>query len=136
MNKQYYVWILMLVASFMPTLQAQQNLLAPSYNPFSKPDLMKARPLPQQRPPGREPQQPVVPEFTLNATLISVNTPQALINGQLIQQGETVNGVKLLMVDEGRVEIRYKGKNYSISIEDAAMQQDKPVIVSEPGETM
>ncbi len=101
-------------------------------NPFSKPDLLKQKPqrLPERSRAAGPVEEPEEPEFSLSATLISVNTPMALINGKLIEQDQEVDGIHLLLVDEDSVKIRYHNRIYRVFIEqdDLGQGEDVPLI--------
>ena len=60
----------------------------------------------------------------------------AIVNGKLLQKGKEVDGMRLLMVDEGRVLLRYKGKNYSLSIDQPAESKTPSAATTEPQETL
>ena len=138
------MWVKLLISistlSLLMTLPVRAQQEPSEFNPFSKPDLLKLKParkkpvapVYRQRPKNEE------PEFNLSATLISVNIPMAIVNKKLLQVGKEVDGMKLLMVDEGRVVLRYKGKKYHLSIDPsaAAQNQTAPAATTELQETM
>ena len=84
-------------------------------NPFSQPESLKVQPQTRVIEPVVE-AAPVATDFTLSATLISVNEPMAIVNGELLTMDEEIKGIRLIMVDEGRAVISYQGKKYDISI--------------------
>jgi hypothetical protein len=101
---------------------AQSDVSGLHKNPFSQPDALKA---PTQRvlvEPGNQSETPLIIDFILSATLISVNEPMAVVNGELLTMGEETNGMRLILVDEGRAVISYAGKQYDLSINDGESQ--------------
>jgi len=98
---------------------AQENSSTLKKNPFSQPESLKLQPTVTAPPPPPVQAQPALfSEFILTATLISVNGPMAVVNGELLMMGEEVKGMRLILVDDSRAVIRYQGKLYDISLDD------------------
>ena len=88
-------------------------------DPFKQPDMLKYKP---PAPADKKPEMPgqvEVPELQLNATLISVTEPMVLVNNTFLHIGEKIEGMKLIIIDEGRAIFRYKGRNYEYFIDNA-----------------
>ena len=97
---------------------AERDMLTLHNNPFSRPEVLKPKPPP---PPAPAPVvTPVLPpeeiELNLTATLVSENTPMAVVDGELLGIGDRVQGMKLIAVMEGRAVFTRNGKKYSFEI--------------------
>ncbi|MBL6999974.1 MAG: hypothetical protein ISR73_08965 [Gammaproteobacteria bacterium] len=113
-----FLWCLLLTLQTTLCL-AQEDSSVLKKNPFSQPESLKVQPrVAAPPPPPQAEQAPLITEFVLTATLISVNEPMAIVNGELLLLGEDVKGMRLILVDDGRAVIRYQGKLYDISVDD------------------
>ncbi len=131
MCKQFtYLMAIILLPVVSSNLPAQNNIEKPEQNPFSQPDFLKYTPpvIPREKPVEITTDEAaeiddVMPEFSLSATFISVNGPMAVVNDILLSIGDEIEGIRLIMVGEARVKIRYKGKVVDIELQE--MNQDK-----------
>lgn len=105
---------------------AQDDIYKPDKNPFGQPDILK------YRPPIKSPKKNSVrvdkfnvPELKLTATLISVSEPMVIVNGQLLQPGEKIEGMKLIVIDEGRAVFQFRGRKHVFTIDDGQNAQPR-----------
>ena len=112
---------LLLIAGLNSKLLAQNNIEESSQNPFSQPNFLKYTPpvIPRKKP-AEKPViiDEVIPEFSLTATFISVNSSMAVVNDTLLSIGEEIDGIRLIMVGNERVKINYKGKIVDIELQE------------------
>ena len=101
-----------------------QPLLELSKNPFSQPEILNQKTKSTNRAVNttRTPSNEMIPTLRLSATLISIQQPMAMVNDRLLQIGEQIEGMTLILVDEGRALFRYQGKTYEYTID----QPDSP----------
>ena len=82
-------------------------------NPFSRPEIVN-------RPPPPPVQRAVAvdedPELELSATLVSKVTPMVVVNGELLQIGEKIDGLRLVAVTEGRATFERGGRKYTFEL--------------------
>jgi len=112
---------LLLLPAVSSNLLAQNNVENQQQNPFSQPDFLKYKPpLTPRIKPAEKPVEidEVMPEFSLSATFISVNSSMAVVNDRLLSIGEEIDGIRLIMVSDERVKISYKGKIVDIELQE------------------
>ena len=111
--------VLVIVGLLPLTAQAEEStLLALQNNPFTRPEVLKAKP----RPPP-QPQAVVAPEkiqLELTATMVSSIMPMAIVNGELLGIGDSIEGFKLIAVMEGKAIFARGGKTFSHEVNPEA----------------
>lgn len=113
--------ILLLLNWLSLSVHAQQELIQLEKDPFKQPDILKYRPPAPVQPqslPGLDETEIEVPELNLTATLISVTEPMIMVNDTLLQVGEEIEGMTLILIDEGRAVFRLGGRQYEYTIEN------------------
>ena len=94
-----------------------EDLLVLRKNPFNRPPIVKAPPPPPPRPPAV-----VVPpeevELNLSATMVSKMAPMVVVEGELLGIGDSIRGLRLIAVMEGRAMFVRDGKKFSFEIGD------------------
>ena len=99
-------------------LLAQGNLIELEKDPFRQPDMLKYQPPAQATRQRLGEQSDETPELKLTATLISVSAPMVIVNEQLLYIGDEIDGMKLILIDEGRAIFRYQGKNHEFTLDE------------------
>lgn len=66
---------------------------------------------------------PAQPRWVLNYTLVSRGRDIAVINGQRLRAGDTVNGARVVRIRPGRVTLERDGRHFEISMLDASVKQ-------------
>ena len=97
------------------TLAEESNLLALQNNPFTRPEVLKAKPAP----PPTQQRAAVVPEkleFELSATMVSGIMPMVVVNGELLGIGDRIEGFELIAVMEGKAIFTRAGKKISLEV--------------------
>ena len=116
--------LLLMMCSHTSFALAQSDLYTPEKNPFGQPDILKYRPPPpQQNRNSVSVDEFNVPQLKLTATLISVSEPMVIVNGQLLHEGEEIEGMKLEIIDEGRAVFQFRGKLHVFTIDDGQNKQ-------------
>ena len=59
-----------------------------------------------------------IPRLDITGIFYGVPHPQAIINGKVISQGDTIDGVKILRIQKGSIEIRFKEDEYIVRFND------------------
>ena len=99
------------------TAQAEESSLqALRNNPFTRPEVLKAKPPP---PPQAQQQTVLAPEkitLELTATMVSSIMPMAVVNGELLGIGDSIEGFKLIAVMEGEAIFARGGKKFSYEV--------------------
>ncbi len=62
-------------------------------------------------------------EFTLNGVLISPTSRSALVNGKVVREGEHVDGVEILAIDEDAVHVLTGSEEYAVPVGSGAWLQ-------------
>ena len=57
---------------------------------------------------------PTPPTLTLTGLVWNTNRPQAIINGQVLDQGDTIDGAQIVSIQKTGVELVFAGTNMSI----------------------
>ena len=99
--------LLAVTAADASELQRLQN------NPFRQPEVVN------QPPPAPPPVQAAEldePELELSATMISKVAPMVVVNGELLGIGETIDGLRLIGVAEGRATFERKGRKFTFEL--------------------
>ncbi len=105
----------------MPLL-AQSDLIELNKDPFRQPDMLKYRPPAPAARQNRDQETGEIPELKLTATLISVSEPMVIVNDKLLQVGDQIEGMRLILIDEGRAIFRYQGQNHEITLDEPATE--------------
>ncbi len=116
LSSRYFLALFMLLPLIC---QAEGHLVELEKDPFKQPDILKYKP-PASSPNQQrlEPEEVIVPQLKLSATLISVTEPMVIVNDTLVHIGETIEDMKLIIIDEGRAVFRFKGKNYEFTLDN------------------
>lgn len=94
-------------------------------DPFKQPDILK------YKPPIASPAEEIsaedieVPELELTATLISVVEPLVIVNQKMLRVGEEIEGMKLIVIDEGRAIFSYQGQYHEFTIDQPGMDNPR-----------
>lgn len=59
-------------------------------------------------------QEIVPPSFNITGIVWNTDRPQAIINGQVITQGDTLSGAKIVSIRKSSIEILYQDTNFTI----------------------
>ena len=105
----------------MPLL-AQSDLIELNKDPFRQPDMLKYRPPAPAARQNLERDAGGIPQLKLTATLISVSEPMVIVNDTLLQVGDEIEGMRLILIDEGRAIFRYAGKNHEFTLDEPATE--------------
>ena len=110
-------------------LLAQSDLIELKKDPFRQPDILKYKP---PAPVARQRLERIgdtdTPQLKLTATLISVSEPMVIVNDQLLHIGDEIEGMRLILIDEGRAIFRHRGKNHELTLDQP---EDEVQAVSE-----
>lgn len=102
---------------FASIVSAEPGLQTLQKNPFSRPDILKAKPRSQTRL-----KNVVIPpeeiELDLTATMVSETSPMVVVDGEFLTIGDKIEGFKLIAVMEGKAIFTQGGKRYSFSVAD------------------
>ncbi|MDJ0833734.1 MAG: hypothetical protein QNJ69_09455 [Gammaproteobacteria bacterium] len=101
------------------TLLAQSDFIELKKDPFSQPDILKYQPpvaVTRQRL-DEDPDE--IPQLRLTATLISVSEPMVIVNDELLHVGDEIEGMRLILIDEGRAIFRYQGETHEITLDES-----------------
>ena len=102
----------------MPSL-AQNDLIELKKDPFRQPDILKYKPPAPVMRNNLTQEDNGIPQLKLTATLISVSEPMVIVNDQLLHVGDEIEGMRLILIDEGRAIFRYQGKNHAFTLEES-----------------
>lgn len=64
-----------------------------------------------------------LPTLTVSGIIWGSKTPQAIINGKIIKEGDTLEGVEVLEIRKEGIVIFYKGREFTIAVAKANMPQ-------------
>ncbi len=110
--------LLSLILVWPITCLAEGQVLQLEKDPFKQPDILKYKsPAPDQSDSSSADTEVVIPELELTATLISVKEPMVIVNQQLLKVGESIEGMKLIIIDEGRAVFSLNGRHHEFTIE-------------------
>ncbi|MDJ0776551.1 MAG: hypothetical protein QNJ85_01730 [Gammaproteobacteria bacterium] len=82
------------------------------HNPFSRPEIVNEPP-PPPPPPVTVSEEP---ELELSATLVSKVAPMVVVNGELLEIGEDIDGLRLVAVAEGRATFERDGRKFTFEL--------------------
>lgn len=74
-------------------------------------------PIPQQNidpDPVVEPVKPTPPEFILNGIVWNTDRPQAIINNQIVNQGDTIEGAKIVSIRKSGIDLIFEDINITL----------------------
>ena len=118
MEPRLIACVLVIVGLLPLTARAEEStLLALQNNPFTRPEVLKAKPRP---PPPREVVAPQEIRLELTATMVSSIMPMAIVNGELLGIGDSIEGFKLIAVLEGKAIFARGGKQFSHEVNPEA----------------
>ena len=130
MVKWLFISVPLSIASLASVpLLAQTDLIELRKDPFRQPDILKYQP---PNPVARQSQEQndnsEAPQLKLTATLISVSEPMVIVNNQLLHIGDEIEGMRLILIDEGRAIFRHRGKNHELTLDEP---EDEAQAISE-----
>ena len=67
-------------------------------------------------------------EFTLRGVLISTNNRSALINGKVVREGERVDGIEILAIEEDAVRVLSGAEEYAVPVGSGVWLEPSSVI--------
>lgn len=117
------VLILFAGLPWMVAEAADADFLNLRYNPFTRPEILKPKPLPA---PVLRPSVVVPPEqirLDLTATMVSDTSPMVVVDGELLAIGEKIQGLKLIAVMEGKAVFVRGGKKFSFEIKNEGQRE-------------
>ena len=90
------------------------------HNPFSRPAILAA---PAQQPGTQQPDigKPLE-DRELSATLVSEGMPLVIIDGELLELGESIDGYRLVGVRQGKAVFEKAGKKHIVLLPDSEME--------------
>lgn len=90
------------------------------HNPFSRPAILAA---PAQQPGTQQPDigKPLE-DRELSATLVSERMPLVIIDGELLELGESIDGYRLVGVRQGKAVFEKAGKKHIVLLPDSEME--------------
>jgi hypothetical protein len=106
-------YVLVVVAALPASASAAASLLTLKHNPFTRPQIPEPKPAPIQAQVVRK-AEPV--ELKLTATMVSDTAPMIIVDGELLALGESIKGLKLVRVLEGKAVFVKAGKTLTFSI--------------------
>lgn len=109
MHPSYCVPVLLLLATAADAAELQQL----RQNPFSRPEIVNEPPPPVVQPRATVSEEP---ELELSATLISKVAPMVVVNGELLEIGQDIDGLRLVAVAEGRATFERDGRKYTFEL--------------------
>ena len=107
-------FVFLAAAALTPSASAASPLLTLNHNPFTRPQMLKPKPAPIKAQVVRK-AEPV--ELGLTATMVSDTSPMIIVDGELLALGESIQGLKLVKVMEGKAVFVGAGKTLTLTIE-------------------
>lgn len=104
---------LLLTCLPLPAAAAEAPLLTLNNNPFSRPQMLEDRP-PAAQPKAQSKAQPV--DIELSATMLSATSPMVIADGELLGIGDSIKGLRLVEVMEGKAVFRGANGNLTFSV--------------------
>ncbi len=119
MNPRLLLTLILFIGLLAASLRAEEVPHARlDNNPFSRPEVLKPKPPPPPAPVV----QPVLPpdevELNLTATMVSKTSPMVVVDGELLAIGDSIQGLKLIAVMEGKAVFRRDGRKFTFEIND------------------
>lgn len=84
-------------------------------NPFTRPQILKVVPPP---PPPKIVKKAETVDLELSATMVSETTPMVIVDGELLAIGDSIKGLKLIEVMEGKAVFAAAGKQLTFTIDE------------------
>ena len=109
-----YLLILMLLPIGAIALEPADPMRPPPYA-LTKMRLERLASMPPQ-PKPEEPSIRPEEEFSLSSVLMSSGRRHAIINNQLVREGQWVEGARLVSLDRDSVRLRRKGQEFTLSL--------------------
>ena len=98
----------------LPMLAVAADLTTLEHNPFTRPKVLEVKPVSVRR-------DPPVPleaiELELTATMVSETNPMVIVDGELLAPGDTIRGLTLIRVMEGKAVFARAGKTQTYTVE-------------------
>ena len=106
-----------LVASLLltPPVTAEAPLLTLQKNPFTRPQILAVKPPPAKTQNARE-AAPV--KLRLSATMVSDTAPMVIADGELLAVGDSIKGLKLVEVLEGKAVFSRAGEQMIFEVDE------------------
>jgi len=113
-KRQLAGFVLLGSAALITTAIADSPLLTLTNNPFTRPPMLKVKPAPVNVQVVRK-TEPV--DLDLTATMVSDTAPMIIVDGELLAIGESIRGLKLVKVMEGKAVFVRSGKTLIFTLE-------------------
>ena len=113
-KRQLAGFVLLGSAALISTASADSPLLTLTNNPFTRPQMLKVKPAPVIAQVVRK-AEPV--DLDLTATMLSDTSPMIIVDGELLGIGESIRGLKLVKVMEGKAGGCRAGKTRTCTLE-------------------
>ena len=113
-KQQLIGFVLLGVAALTPSASAASPLLTLNSNPFTRPQMLKLKPAPVKAQVVRK-AKPV--DLDLTATMVSDHSPMIIVDGEMLAPGESIRGLKLVKVMEGKAVFVRSGKTLIFTLE-------------------
>ena len=115
-KQQLIGFVLLGAAALTPSANAAPSLLTLNSNPFTRPQMLKLKlePAPVKAQVVRK-AEPV--DLDLTATMVSDHSPMIIVDGEMLAPGESIRGLKLVKVMEGKAEFVRSGKTLIFTLE-------------------
>jgi len=117
-KRQLAGFVLFGSAAVITTASAESPLLTLTNNPFTRPQMLKVKPEPVTRAQIVPKNEPV--DLDLTATMVSETTPMIIVDGELLALGESIRGLQLVKVMEGKAVFVRAGKTLIFTLEGIA----------------
>ena len=105
-------------ALFVFEAAAANELLTLRHNPFNRPEVLAPKPPPPPAPPPAVIESPDEIELVVSATMVSKHAPMAIVDGELLAIGDSIRGMKLVRVLEGKAVFSRDGRRYTFEIDN------------------
>jgi len=112
-KRQLAGFVLLGSATLISTAIADSPLLTLTNNPFTRPQILKVKPVPVKAKVVRK-TEPV--DLNLTATMVSDISPMIIVDGELLTIGESIRGLKLVKVMEGKAVFVRSGETLTFTL--------------------
>ena len=107
-------FVLLGATALVTSASAASPLLTLDNNPFARPLALKAKPVPVKTQVERKTE---TVDLDLTATMVSDRWPMIIVDGELLALGESIKGLKLVKVMEGKAVFAKAGKTRTFTVE-------------------
>ena len=107
-------FVLLGATPLVTSTSAASPLLTLDNNPFARPLMLKAKPVPVKTQVERKTE---TVDLDLTATMVSATYPMIIVDGELLALGESIKGLKLVKVMEGKAVFAKAGKTQTFTVE-------------------